>query len=79
MKFIICIHRSQGVISWKTRWVVHVVRVGEMRDIDLLIILLEEPELGRHICARKDNIKMNIKVIGCQSVYWTELIQDEAL
>ena len=60
------------------RWVGHVTRTGEGRGVHR--VLVEKPEgkrpLGRPRRRWKDNIKMDLHVVGCGGMDWTDLAQD---
>jgi hypothetical protein len=60
------------------RWVWHVARVGEGRGV--YRVLVGKPEgkrpLGRPRLRCEDNIKMDIKEVGCGDMDMTELTQD---
>jgi hypothetical protein len=64
--------------SRRMRWVGHVARMGEKRNVYRL--LLGKPEgkrpLGRPRCRWIDNIKMDLLEIGLSVVYWIGLAQD---
>jgi len=56
----------------------HVARMGEIRSADK--VLVGKPEgkrpLGRPMCRWKDNIKMDLKEVGCGTMDWIGLAQD---
>jgi len=60
------------------RWAEHVERVGEKRCIDR--VLVRKPEgkrpLGRPRRRWEDNIKIDLKEVGCEGMEWIELTQD---
>ena len=60
------------------RWAGHVACMGERRG--LYRVLVGKPEvkriLGRPRLRWKDNIKMDLKEIGCGGVNWIQLAQD---
>ena len=60
------------------RWVGHVARMGERRE--LYRDLVGKPEgkrlLGRPRCRWEDNIKMDLQEVGCGVMDWIELAQD---
>ena len=60
------------------RWVGHVVRMGESRDA--YRVLLEKPggkrPLVRPTRKWEDNIKMDLKDVGCGGTDWIDLAQD---
>ena len=60
------------------RWVGHVARMGEGRDV--YRVLVGNPEgkspLGRHRRRWEDNIKMDLQEVGCGGMDWIELAQD---
>jgi hypothetical protein len=64
--------------NYRTRWAGHVARIGETRNA--YRILVGKPEgkrpLGRTRCRWVDNIKMDLREIGWDSVDWIELAQD---
>jgi hypothetical protein len=61
--------------SRRMRWAGNVARMGEMRNG--YRILVKKPEgkrpLGRPICRWVDNIKMDLREIGCGGVDWIDL------
>ena len=60
------------------RWVGHVSHMGESRGI--YRVLVEKPEgttpLGRPRFRWEDNIKMDLKEVGCGGMDWIDLTQD---
>jgi len=60
------------------RWVVHVARIGEMRNERN--ILVRKPEgkrpLGKRRRRWEDNIRMDLREIGRQGVEWMHVVQD---
>jgi hypothetical protein len=59
--------------SWKMRWVGHVARMGERRNV---YKLLAGKPLGRPRRRGLYNIKMDLSELGWGSVDWTGLVQD---
>ena len=61
--------------SRRMRWAGHVARMGEKRGIDR--VLVGKPEgkipLGRPRRRWEDNIKMDLKEVGCEGMDWIEL------
>jgi len=64
--------------SRRMRWVGHVARMGERRGV--YRVVMRKPEgkrpLGRPTRRCKDNIKMDLKEVGCGSMAWIDLAQD---
>jgi len=64
--------------SRKIRWVGHVARMGE--KLSAYEVLVGKPEgmrlLGRLRHSWEDNIKMDLKGMGCGVMDWIELAQD---
>jgi hypothetical protein len=64
--------------SRRMRWEGHVARMGEKRNA--YRILVGKPEgkisLGRPSCRWVDNIKMDLREIGCDGVNWIHLAQN---
>jgi len=64
--------------SRRMRWVGHVARMGEGRGV--YRVLVGKPEvrrsLGRPRCRWEDNIRMDLREVGCGCVDWMELAQD---
>jgi len=60
------------------RWVGHVARIGEGRGV--YRVLVGKPEgrrqQGRPRLRWEDNIKMDLREVGCGCVDWLELAQD---
>jgi hypothetical protein len=64
--------------SRRMRWAGHVARMGEERGV--YRVLMGKPEgrrpLGRPRRRWEDNIRMNLREVGCGCVDWMELAQD---
>jgi len=64
--------------SRRTRWVVHVARVGEWTGV--CRVMVGKPEgkrpLGRPRRRWEDNIKMDLQEAGCEGMDWIDLAQD---
>jgi hypothetical protein len=64
--------------SKRMRWTRHVARVGKKGDA--CSILVTKPEgkrpLRRPRCRWMDNIKMDLREIGCGGMDWIDLTQD---
>ena len=64
--------------SRRMRWVGHVARMGEGRGV--YRVLVGKPEvrrsLGRPRCRWEDNIRMDLREVGCGCVDWMELAQN---
>ena len=60
------------------RWAEHVARMGERRGI--YRVLVGKPEgkrpLGRPRRRWEDNIKMDLREVGCGGLDWIELAED---
>ena len=60
------------------RWAGHVARMGEGRDV--YRVLVGKPQgripLGRPRRRWEDNIRMDLREVGCGCVDWMELAQD---
>ena len=75
-------HCSPNIVrvikSRRIRWAGHVARVGEGRGV--YRILVGKPEgkrpLGRPRRRWEDNIKINLREVGCGGMDWIELAQD---
>jgi len=65
--------------SRRMRWAGHVARVGERRCV--CRVLVGKPEgkrsLGRPRRRWQDNIKMDIREVGCGGMDWSDLAQDK--
>jgi hypothetical protein len=63
--------------SRRMRWVGHVGRMGEGRGV--YRVLVEKPEgsrpLGRPRRRWEDNIRMDLREVGCRCVNWMQLAQ----
>jgi len=66
------------IISRRMRWVGHVARIGERRGVYWVLVWKPEGKspLGRPRCKWEDNIKMDLKEVGCGSMDWIELAED---
>jgi hypothetical protein len=64
--------------SRRMRWARHVARIGEGRGV--YKVLVRKPKrrrpLGRHRRRWEDNIRMDLREVGCGGVDWMELAQD---
>ena len=64
--------------SNRMRWAGHVARLGEGRDV--YRVLVGKPEgrrpLGRPRRRWEDNIRMDLREVGCGCVVWMELAKD---
>jgi hypothetical protein len=76
------LYSSQNIIrkikSRRMRWVGHVARMGEERNV--YRVLMGKPEgkrpLGRPRCIWEDGIRMDLRGIGWGNVDWIQLAQD---
>jgi len=76
------LYSSPGIVQViklkRMRWVGHVVSMGERRG--MYRILEGKPEgkrpLGRLMLRWEDNIKMDLRDVGCGGMDWIELAQD---
>ena len=68
----------QVIKSRRMRWAGHVARMGEERDV--YVVLVGKPEgrrpLGRPRLRWVDNIRMDIQEVGCEYMGWIGLAQD---
>ena len=64
--------------SRRMRWAGHVARMGEGRDV--YRVLVGKPQgripLGRPRRRWEDNIRMDLREVGCGYVHWMALAQD---
>ena len=64
--------------SRRMKWAGHVARMGKGRGV--YRVLVENPEgrrpLGRPRRRWEDNIRMDLREVGCGCVDWMELAQD---
>ena len=65
--------------SGRMRWAGHVARMGEGRGVYRVLVGKHEGKrpLGRPRCRWKDNIRMDLREVGCGCVDWMELAQDK--
>jgi len=65
-------------IKSRMRWVGHVARMGERRGV--IRVLVGKPEgkrpLGRPRRRWENNIKLDLREVGCGDMDWIELAQD---
>ena len=65
-------------IKSRMKWAWHVPRMGDRRVV--YRVLVGKPKgkipLGRSRCRWEDNIKMNLREVGCGGMDWIELAQD---
>jgi len=56
----------------------HVARVGEMRNAYRILVAKPEVKrpLGRLRCRWEDNIRMDVREVRWEGVYWMNLAQD---
>jgi hypothetical protein len=64
--------------STRMRWARHAARIGEERSMYWVLVGKREGKrpLGRPGGRWEDNIKMDLKEIGCWGMDWIELVQD---
>jgi hypothetical protein len=62
----------------RMRWAGHVARVGEKRNAYMILVVKPEGRrpLGRQRRRWEDNIKMDLREIGCDGRDWIVLAQD---
>ena len=58
------------------RWVGHVARVRESRVVYRVLVGKPEGQLERPRRRWEDNIKMDLKGVGCGGMDWIDLAQD---
>jgi len=76
------LHSSPNIVrmikSRRMRWAGHVARLGERRGV--YMVLVGKPEgtkpLGRPRRRWKDNIKKDLRDVGCGGMDWIEMAQD---
>jgi hypothetical protein len=75
---IICTIHPNNTGMRRMRWTGHVARMGERRDV--YRVLVGKPEgkrqLGRPRRRWEDNIKMDLREVGCGGIDWIELAED---
>jgi len=64
--------------SSRMRWAGHIARIGERRVVYRILVGKREGKrpLGRRRRRWEDNIKMDLKEVGCGGMDWIELAQD---
>jgi hypothetical protein len=64
--------------SRRMRWVGHIERIGERRDVCKGLVGKPEGKrpLGRPRRRWEDDIKMDLQEVGCKDMEWIELTQD---
>jgi hypothetical protein len=78
---IIDLYSSPSIVpamEWRMRWVGHVARMWERRGECKVLMGKTEGKrpLGRPGRRWEDNIKMDLRGVGCRSMDWMELAQD---
>jgi hypothetical protein len=60
------------------KWMEHVARLGKRSNADRILVGKPEErrQLGRTRRRREDNIRMDLKEIGWEVMYWINLAQD---
>jgi hypothetical protein len=61
--------------SRRMRWAGNVERMGAKRNA-YRILVESQRQLGRQTCRWMDNIKMDLREIGCGGMDWIDLAQD---
>jgi hypothetical protein len=62
--------------SRRMRWAWHVARMGESRGVYRVLVGKPEGRLGRPRRRWQDNIRLDLREVGCGCVDWMELAQD---
>jgi hypothetical protein len=63
--------------SWNMRLAVHIARMVATRNAHIILVeKTETKSLGRLMRKCVDNVKMNLRDIGCSSVDWIDLTHD---
>jgi hypothetical protein len=64
--------------SRRMRWAGHVALMGEKRNAYRILVGMPEGKrpLGRPRCRWVDNIKMGLREIGWDGMYWIDLVQN---
>jgi hypothetical protein len=62
----------------RKRWAGHVMCMAETKNAYKILVrrLTRKRSLGTPKCRWEDNIKMDLKEIGCQGMDWIHLAQD---
>ena len=74
-----CSPNNIRVIKWRImRWAGHVARMGEGRDVYRILVgkLEGKRQLERPRRRWANNIKMDLKEVGCGGMNWIELARD---
>jgi hypothetical protein len=60
------------------KWAGNIARMGEMRNAHKILVTKHEGRkpLGRPEHRWKNNIKMDFKEVGCESVDWIHVVQN---
>ncbi|KAJ4429418.1 hypothetical protein ANN_21587 [Periplaneta americana] len=68
----------RNIKSRRLRWAGHVARIGEFRNAYRVLVGWPEGKrpLGRPRCRWEDNIKMDLREVGCDDIEWIGLAQD---
>ena len=68
----------QVIKSRRMRWAEHVARIGERRGVYRVLVGIPEGRKPLEKPRRRweDNIRMDLREVGCGCVDWMELAQD---
>jgi len=66
------------VIKSRMRWAGHTARIGERKDVHMVLVGKpeEKRQLGRPRRRWEDNIKVDLQEVGCGGMDWIEMAQD---
>ena len=64
--------------SRRMRWVGHLACIGDWKRVYRVLVVKPEGNrtLGRPRLRWEDNIKMDVKEVGCEGMDWIDLAQD---